>query len=95
MVPTAFAPQQTAAAVGWLHQEQPQTIASNMFLIVHPPLLQVLPGGRVIWRSAAVRPPYVKLIEQAGFNVKCLQLADHGFMDRVNMYSSFYVAVRQ
>ena len=59
------------------------------------PLLQVLPGGRVIWRSAAVRPPYVKLIEQAGFDVKCLQLADHGCMDRVNMYSSFYVAVRQ
>eukprot|EP00891_Asterochloris_glomerata_P001660 jgi/Astpho2/1660/e_gw1.00032.33.1_t len=56
---------------------------------------QVLPGGRVIWRSAAVRPPYVKLIEQAGFDVECLQLADHGFMDRVNMYSSFYVAVRQ
>ena len=95
MLPTAFAPQEAAAAVGQCHQAWPQTIALELHLTVAPPLLQVLPGGRVIWRSAAVRPPYVKLIEQAGFDVKCLQLADHGFMDRVNMYSSFYVAVRQ
>lgn len=27
--------------------------------------------------------------------VKCLQRADQGFMDRVNMYSSFYVAIRK
>ena len=94
MLPTALAPQ-TAAAAGQHHQGQPRTIALELLLIAALPLLQVLPGGRVIWRSAAVRPPYVKLIEQAGFDVKCLQLADHGFMDRVNMYSSFYVAVRQ
>ena len=67
----------------------------ELLLTAGPHVPQVLPGGRVIWRSAAVRPPYVKLIEQAGFDVECLQLADHGFMDRVNMYSSFYVAVRQ
>lgn len=29
----------------------------------------VSPGGRVIWRSAALRPPYTRLIQQAGFKV--------------------------
>ena len=27
--------------------------------------------------------------------VQCLQRADEGYMDRVNMYSSFYVATRK
>lgn len=57
--------------------------------------LQVLPGGLVIWRSAAIVPPYAKLIENAGFNVKCLQKAQDGYMDRVNMYCSFWVAERR
>lgn len=30
---------------------------------------QVAEGGRVIWRSAALAPPYAKFIEQAGFEV--------------------------
>lgn len=29
----------------------------------------VAPGGRVIWRSAALQPPYTRLIAQAGFEV--------------------------
>ena len=56
--------------------------------------MQVLSGGLVIWRSAAIVPPYAKLIEKAGFNVKCLQQAQDGYMDRVNMYCSFWVAER-
>lgn len=56
--------------------------------------MQVLPGGLVIWRSAAEVPPYAKLIANAGFKVKCLQQAKDGYMDRVNMYSSFWVAER-
>ena len=31
---------------------------------------QVNKGGRVIWRSAALRPPYAPLIAAAGFKVK-------------------------
>ncbi len=58
-------------------------------------VLQVLPGGLVIWRSAAIVPPYAKLIENAGFNIKCLQQAQDGYMDRVNMYCSFWVAERR
>lgn len=30
---------------------------------------QVSPGGRVIWRSAALCPPYARLIRDAGFEV--------------------------
>jgi betaine lipid synthase len=57
-------------------------------------VVQVLPGGKVIWRSASNRPPYADFIAAAGFDVKRLQVATEGYMDRVNMYSSFYVATR-
>ncbi len=30
---------------------------------------QVAPGGRVIWRSAALCPPYARVIREAGFEV--------------------------
>lgn len=55
---------------------------------------QVLPGGIVIWRSAAQCPPYAEHIKDAGFDVKCVQRASDGYMDRVNMYSSFYMATK-
>lgn len=57
----------------------------------------VAPGGRVILRSAALEPPYVKMIRDVGFTVKCIQRADAvqgGYMDRVNMYASFYLAIK-
>jgi betaine lipid synthase len=56
---------------------------------------RVAPGGRVIWRSAALAPPYSRWIEEAGFEVRCLQRADEGYMDRVNSYASFFVAVKK
>lgn len=56
---------------------------------------QVLPGGIVIWRSAALTPPYAAQIAKQGFEVRCIQRADQGYMDRVNMYSSFYVATKK
>jgi betaine lipid synthase len=43
---------------------------------------QVAPGGRVIWRSAALCPPYARVIREAGFDVHCLSRADEGWMDR-------------
>jgi betaine lipid synthase len=55
---------------------------------------QVLPGGKVIWRSASVCPPYAAFIAAQGFDVVRLAVATSGYMDRVNMYSSFYCAVR-
>ena len=56
---------------------------------------QVISGGRVILRSASLSPPYVKFIAAEGFDVKCLQRADQGYMDRVNSYASFYVCVKR
>lgn len=58
---------------------------------------QVCVGGRVIFRSASLCPPYVKLLEEHDFSVSCVKRADQPdgyFMDRVNMYNSFYLAVR-
>lgn len=49
----------------------------------------------MIWRSAAYVPPYAALIRAAGFDVRCVQRADAGFMDRVNMYASFWVAIKK
>ncbi|EFJ43864.1 hypothetical protein VOLCADRAFT_83033 [Volvox carteri f. nagariensis] len=56
---------------------------------------QVAPGGIVIWRSASLCPPYADVIRKAGFDVRCISRADQGYMDRVNMYSSFYMARRK
>jgi betaine lipid synthase len=74
--------------VDWLDLDTANTVAKTL-------AEQVLPGGIVIWRSAAMEPPYAALIAKAGFDVKCVQRADQGYMDRVNMYSSFYVAKRK
>lgn len=56
---------------------------------------QVASGGIVIWRSASLSPPYAELIKQVGFDVRCISRADQGYMDRVNMYSSFFIARRK
>ncbi|DBB17356.1 hypothetical protein WJX82_002206 [Trebouxia sp. C0006] len=74
--------------VDWLDESAASLLAARL-------AEQVLPGGLVIWRSAAIVPPYAKLIENAGFNIKCLQQAQDGYMDRVNMYCSFWVAERR
>ncbi|CAD7703949.1 unnamed protein product [Ostreobium quekettii] len=77
--------------VDWMDPEAAQNVVQLLGR-------QVLPGGRVIWRSASLCPPYVAMMESAGFDVKCVQRADRPdcyYMDRVNMYNSFYVAVRR
>eukprot|EP00897_Mesotaenium_endlicherianum_P008660 jgi/Mesen1/7822/ME000417S07135 len=56
---------------------------------------QVKPGGRVIWRSASRSPHYASSVEKAGFKVvKIRSTNEERYMDRVNMYASFYVAIR-
>jgi betaine lipid synthase len=74
--------------VDWLDDETADKVAEALGR-------QVRPGGVVIWRSASLRPPYADKIAGAGFDVKCLQRATDGYMDRVNMYASFYAAVRR
>lgn len=61
----------------------------------------IAPGGRVIWRSASLEPPYAAMMAKNGFTVRCIQRFDRMpdtqnlYMDRVNMYASFYVAERK
>ena len=61
--------------VDWLDLETSRNVAETL-------AKQVLPGGIVIWRSAAMQPPYTELIEEAGFEVRCISRADQGYMDR-------------
>jgi betaine lipid synthase len=57
---------------------------------------QVVQGGRVIWRSAAYSPRYAAFIKDAGFSVERIQVQQDGeMMDKVNMYSSFYLAIKK
>lgn len=67
---------------GATHTNIPRT--PDLLCLTHPftPARQVAPGGRVIWRSAAFVPPYTRWIEEAGFDVRCIQRADQGFMVR-------------
>jgi hypothetical protein len=61
--------------VDWLDLDTANTVAKTL-------AEQVIPGGIVIWRSAAMVPPYAALIAKAGFDVKCIQRSDEGYMDR-------------
>ena len=51
--------------VDWLDLKAARTLA-------HLLARQVVPGGRVIWRSAALCPPYARIIEEAGFKASPL-----------------------
>lgn len=47
--------------------------------------------AKIILRSAAYEPPYIEHLRAAGFAVRCIQKMDN-YMDRVNMYASFWIA---
>lgn len=74
--------------VDWLDEQQ----ATELALCLQQ---QVVPGGRMIWRTASLCPPYAAIFARYGFDVKCISRIDQGYMDRVNMYSSFWVATRK
>ena len=55
----------------------------------------IAPGGAVFWRSAAKHPWYSQRFEKAGFRVAPVHIRETGRpIDNVNMYASFYKAVR-
>jgi len=73
----------------WLGEEYGENLSVSL-------AQHIAPGGRIIWRSATKDPPYRKQIEAAGF--ECTQVAAHSkdtpYIDRINMYASFWVGVR-
>ncbi|KAJ2705931.1 hypothetical protein FB645_002020 [Coemansia sp. IMI 203386] len=57
----------------------------------------IRPNGFVLWRSAARNPWYIRIFEAHGFVVEALSIRQPNTMtpnDRVNMYASFYKAMR-
>jgi betaine lipid synthase len=57
---------------------------------------QVVPGGKVIWRSASKNPWYSPYFAEAGFDVVCIERHhDRVAIDCVNMYASFWVGTRK
>ncbi|KAJ1565700.1 hypothetical protein HK096_000037 [Nowakowskiella sp. JEL0078] len=53
---------------------------------------KVAKGGKAYWRSAGKYPWYNEIFEKRGFRVYPLQIRDTGnmYIDRVNMYASFW-----
>ncbi|OAL39407.1 hypothetical protein AYO20_01277 [Fonsecaea nubica] len=52
-------------------------------------------GGRVLFRSAALRPWYTDIFEQNGFSASCVGRRDSGkCIDRVNMYASAWICTK-
>lgn len=74
--------------VDWLPKDKTQELVDALWD-------QTNPEGKIIFRSAGLKPVYVDLLEKKGFEVKCVSsFKTHAYMDRVNMYASFYVAVK-
>jgi betaine lipid synthase len=59
--------------------------------------LKMARGGRVFWRSAGKYPWYNEIFTSTGFEVSPCQIreGDSMFIDRVNMYASFWVGVKK
>jgi betaine lipid synthase len=75
--------------VDWTDEAYIKTLAAVLYD-------QVLPGGRVIWRSASKNPWYSPFIAEAGFDVVCVERHhDRVAIDCVNMYASFWVGTRK
>ena len=70
----------------WLDEPAVRTLAATLGR-------HVAPGGTIIWRSASRQPWYAPHIEQGGFAVRRVASGAE-YMDRVNMYASFYVGHR-
>ncbi|RKP28422.1 hypothetical protein METBISCDRAFT_20503 [Metschnikowia bicuspidata] len=67
--------------------------AKNEILAVHKCLVV---GGRVMLRSAAQYPWYIKTFEQCGFKCKPAGIRHSGqSIDRINMYTSTWVCTKQ
>jgi len=74
--------------VDWTDEKYVKELGANL-------AKHVVPGGKVIWRSASKNPWYCDGLAEAGFEVVCVERHhDRVAMDCVNMYASFWVATR-
>lgn len=70
----------------WQNEKQTRELASTL-------MKQVNDKGLIIFRSAGVAPMYADHLRECGFKVSCVDTIENakGYMDRVNMYASFYM----
>ena len=55
---------------------------------------QVLPGGRILLRSASLNPPYLRLLKRS-FSMSIVNThKTHYVCDKINMYASTYVGIK-
>ncbi|KAJ7594816.1 hypothetical protein C8J56DRAFT_927718 [Mycena floridula] len=74
----------------WFTPDAPEKVQEEVNEL-HRALAQ---GGMIFWRSASKRPWYNDLFEVAGFKLTRLGLREGSAIDRVNMYASFWRAVK-
>jgi betaine lipid synthase len=56
----------------------------------------LIPGGRVLLRSAALKPWYLKLFEELGFRSSIATQRRPGtYTDMVNMYASCWLCIKE
>jgi betaine lipid synthase len=75
--------------VDWTDEKYVKELGANL-------AKHVVPGGKVIWRSASKNPwRYCGGLAEAGFEVVCIERHhDRVAMDCVNTHASFWVATR-
>lgn len=74
--------------VDWQSVEQATELSETLYQ-------QMNYGGKLIFRSAAEYPFYADILKQTGFKVKCInRISNNNYMDRVNMYASFYICTK-
>ncbi|KAJ1724567.1 hypothetical protein LPJ53_001157 [Coemansia erecta] len=75
----------------WFSQEDAEKEVAGLARVIKK-------GGFVVWRSAARIPWYIAVFEAHGFDVQALSIREPNTtepIDRVNMYASFYKAIKQ
>ena len=75
--------------VDWQSTEQATELVETLYK-------QLNNGGKIIFRSAAEYPFYADILKDVGFRVNCIQkIRDTNYIDRVNMYASFYICIKE
>ena len=72
----------------WLHHDEYTAVAKALHT-------HVAPNGRILLRSASLKPPYISVLIDYGFSMTLINShSTHSVCDKVNMYASTYVGIR-